>query len=29
MADSFGTIVTTITLLVVGLGVVFTGKKKQ
>ena len=29
MADSFGTIATTITLLVVGLGVVFTGKKKQ
>lgn len=29
MADSFGTIATTITSLVVGLGVVFTGKKKQ
>ena len=29
MADSFGTIATTITSLVAGLGVVFTGKKKQ
>ena len=29
MADSFGTIATTIISLVVGLGVVFTGKKKQ